>query len=48
MRSLSYPVEDGLNNLDIEEESIMLLGMDRRPVQTRKLPKSLLLNYVTS
>ena len=46
--SLSRPVEAGSKNLDTEVESIVLLGMERRPVQTRKQPKSMLANSVTS
>ena len=42
--SLSKPVEAGLKNLNTEVESIELLGMERRPVQTRKQPKGKLSN----
>ena len=36
--SLSKPVEAGSRKLATEEESIVLLGMERRPVQTRMQP----------
>ena len=40
--SLSKPVEACLENFDAKVESIELLGMERRPVQARKQPKSYL------
>ena len=48
MGSLSKPVEAGFKTVGTEVESIELLGMDRRPVQTRKQPKSMLANSVSS
>ena len=42
--SLSNPIEAGSKNLNTEVESIVLLGMERRPVLTRKQPKSMLAN----
>ena len=46
--SLSKSVEAGSKNLYTEMESIVLLGMERRPAQVRKQPKSMLANFVTS
>ena len=46
--SLSKPVEAGSKNLNAEVESIVLLGMKRRPVQTWKQTQSMLANSVTS
>ena len=36
-----------LRKLNTEVESIVLLGMERRPVQTRKQPKCILAKFVT-
>ena len=41
-------VEAGSRNLITEVESIVLFGMERRPAQTRKQPRSMLVNSVTS
>ena len=46
--SLSKPVEAGAKNSNTKVESIVSLGMEWRPVETRKLPKSMLANSVTS
>ena len=46
--SLSKPEETGLKNLYTEVESIVLLGMEKRPVQTRKQLKRMLANTRTS
>ena len=46
--SLSKPVKAGSKNLSTEVESIVLIGMEKRPVQTRKQPKGMLANSVTS
>ena len=48
MGSLSKPVEADLKNVNTEVESIVLLGMERRPVQSRKQPNSMLVNSVPS
>ena len=45
--SLSKPVETGLKNLNTKVESIVLSGTERRPAQTRKRSKSMLVNSVT-
>ena len=44
MGSLSEPVETGSKKLNTE----VLLGMERRTANTRKQPKSILANSVTS
>ena len=46
--SFSMSVEVGLKNLNTEVKSIVLLHMERWPVQLRKQPKSMLMNSVTS
>ena len=46
--SFSKPVEAGSKNLNTEVESIVLLGMKRRPAQIRKQPKSMLANSTTA
>ena len=45
--SISKPVEAGSKYLNIDVQSIVLLLMERQPVQTRKQPKSMLVNSVT-
>ena len=47
MGSLSDPVEAGSKNL-ITEVVSMVLGMERRLVPTRKQPKSMFANSLTS
>ena len=40
--SLSKPIEAGSKNISTEVESMVLQGMESRPVQARKQPISML------
>ena len=46
--SFSKTVEAGSKNINAKVEFILLLGMERRQIQTRKQSVSMLANSVTS